>query len=160
MKNPYLYLPLIAGMFLTSCASTLMLREHHRELTRLASGTLSPEETFEGLSSVLVEVFEDVQSFNNPDQRVHFIRKFAKQNDEEIRIILRNLQEWQQSLRPIEKGRMVLSLARQPATKELIRMLPDLLQMVNDNEQQLSRMRKLLLMYRLRQWINQGGSND
>ncbi|MDP5169299.1 MAG: hypothetical protein NWR72_03580 [Bacteroidia bacterium] len=141
-------------LLLSSCASTLMLRSHHSAITQLARGTLPPQETFEKLSGVLVEVFKDALSLPNPDQRINFLRKFTKQNDEAIGQILNRLQGWQSDMKPMEKIQFVTSALKDPSTAELARMLPQILQLVKDDDKSMGNMRKLLLLYRLKQLMN------
>lgn len=146
---------LLLSFVISGCQTTLMLQQHRKELRRLASEATPPEEAFTGLARVITTVFDEVQTLDNPDQQVNFLRKFAKQNDEEISIIFRRLNDWKSSLRPLEKVQATTRLARDPAVKQLVTQLPAILQLINGQEGELGKVRQLLLLYRVRQWIRQ-----
>lgn len=152
MKNIAFLLVVLAS--LPGCKSSLLLQQHHKELQRLASGIVPPEEAFHGLAVEMSHVFDNVLSLPTPGKRVNFLRKFSKQNDTEIKMIFNNLNTWKDELRPIEKIQVTTRLLRDPAVQKLVGQLPDILSLINENDRELSKMRQLLLLYRIRQWIN------
>lgn len=139
---------------LSGCKSSLLLQQHHKELQRLASGAVPPEDAFRGLAVEMSEVFDNVLKLSTPSQRVNFLRKFSKQNDAEIKMIFDNLNSWKDELRPIEKIQVTTRLIREPAVQKLVGQLPEILSLINENDKELGKMRQLLLLYRIRQWIN------
>lgn len=147
----YLFVVLIS---LSGCKSGLMLQQHHKELSRLASGTVSPEDAFRGLAIEMNAVFDNVLAQPTPGKRVNFLRKFSKQNDTEIKMIFDNLNTWKDELRPIEKIQVTTRLIREPAVQKLVGQLPEILSLINENDKELGKMRQLLLLYRIRQWIS------
>lgn len=157
MMNPPVRASFLLLMVLcvTGCASTLMLRNHHQALKQLAKGNLPPKDTFEGLAGVMVGVFRDALSLPKVDQRVNFLRKFSKQNDQEIRLIFQRLNAWQDGMKPREKIQFATSTLQSPNTAELVRMMPEVLQLLREDDTSLGNMRKLLLLYRVRQWLRQ-----
>lgn len=147
----FMFMVLIA---LSGCKSSLLLQQHHKELQRLASGAVPPEDAFRGLAVEMSEVFDNVLKLSTPSQRVNFLRKFSKQNDAEIKMIFDNLNSWKDELRPIEKIQVTTRLIREPAVQKLVGQLPEILSLINENDKELGKMRQLLLLYRIRQWIN------
>lgn len=147
----YLFVVLL---LLTGCKSSMLLQQHHKELQRLASGVVPPEDAFRGLAVEMSEVFDNVLQLPTPSQRVNFLRKFSKQNDTEIKMIFDNLNGWKDELRPIEKIQVTTRLIREPAVQKLAGQLPEILSLINENDKELGKMRQLLLLYRIRQWIS------
>lgn len=145
---------LISLLLLSSCAGSLQLRQHHQALVRLATAPLSPEEAYDGLATVLVAVIQDANELPHVDQRIQFLRKFAKQNNEEIRTIVQRLDAMQANMRPAEKIQFLANMVRTNSTSELIRLLPGVLDLLKEEEGELGDFRKLLLLYRIRQWMN------
>lgn len=146
---------LMASIAISGCQTTLMLQQHRKELRKLASESTPPEQAFTGLAAVITTVFDEVLALDNPDQQVNFLRKFSKQNDEEISIIFKRLNDWKAGLRPLEKVQATTRLARDPNVKRLVTQLPAILQLINGQEGELGKVRQLLLLYRVRQWIRQ-----
>lgn len=145
---------LVVFVSLSGCKSSLLLQQHHQELQRLASGAVPPEDAFRGLAEEMSEVFDNVLTLPTPSQRVNFLRKFSNQNDTEISMIFENLNSWKDELRPLEKIQVTTRLIREPAVQKLVGQLPDILSLINENDKQLGKMRQLLLLYRIRQWIS------
>jgi DNA repair ATPase RecN len=152
MRLPVLLL--LPLLMLPACAGTLLLRQHHQTLVRLNTASLSPEEAYDGLATVLVAVIQDANRFPHADQRIQFLRKFAKQNNAEIRGILQRLDAMQANMRPVEKVQFLANMIRKSSTSELIRLLPDTLELLKEEDGELGDLRKLLLLYRIRQWMN------
>lgn len=145
---------LVVLVSLSGCKPGLMLQQHHKELSRLASGAVPPEDAFRGLAIEMSNVFDNVLALPTPGKRVNFLRKFSKQNDTEIKMIFDNLNTWKDALRPIEKIQVTTRLIREPAVQKLVGQLPEILSLINENDKELGKMRQLLLLYRIRQWIN------
>lgn len=145
---------LLIVISLAGCKSTLLLQEHHKELKRLASGAVPPEDAFRGLAVEMSSVFDNVLALPTPGKRINFLRKFSKQNDAEIKMIFDNLNAWKDELGPLDKIKVTTRLIREPAVQKLAGQLPDILSLINENDKELGKMRQLLLLYRIRQWIN------
>lgn len=145
---------LVVLVTLFGCKSSLLLQQHHKELSRLASGVVPPEDAFRGLAIEMSQVFDNVLALPTPGKRINFLRKFSKQNDREIKMIFDNLNTWKDELRPIEKIQVTTRLIREPAVQKMVGQLPEILSLINENDKELGKMRQLLLLYRIRQWIN------
>ncbi len=146
---------LLPVLLLTACTGTLLLRQHHKMLVRLATAPLSAEEAYDGLATVLVAVIQDANELPHVDQRVQFLRKFAKQNNDEIRLIVQRLDAMQANMRPLEKIQFLTNMVQKNSTSELIRLMPDALKLIREDDGEMGDLRKLLLLYRIRQWMQE-----
>ena len=151
MQKTLVFLWLLALLLLGGCTMSRLLRDHRQDILALMDDGLSDRERFDGLATELAQVLGEATDFNRPDQTLKYLRKFAQQNDRELRQLYSELSVFIDNKSRAGKlafaGRSLL----QPYADDLLRLVPKVQQLARENRYDLGALDKLLLLYQLKQ---------
>lgn len=126
----YTYPVLFACLFLlsaTGCASwqqNRWLDDHHRNLQRLANGSLPAEQKLDGLLADYVQFMQEDLKFVNPVKGVKYVQIYHDQNEALIEKILRESDQWQSKLNTLDKVSLGVRVVQKPYLKSLVDLAP------------------------------------
>lgn len=126
MKRNLLILFLI-GLFSFSqpaCNMNKWLDVHRMEVLRLSDPSLSQQEKFDGLATLIASVLEQSLKFINPANSYKFVNSFLDQNEKELNLLYTDLNHWQQNMNTAEKITFGAKSAKKPYVKSLIDVIP------------------------------------
>lgn len=154
MRHSHLLLILIfAVSFLSGCATSAQLKVHRLELQRLAYGGVSNIDKFDGLASVLVTVLDESTDFSSPFKTYRYISKFVDQNDDAIKVIVSDLESWQNNMSQTDRIQFTARAVTKPYSRKLMTLVPKVQKIVEEGGYSLGPLEKALIMFKLKSMI-------
>jgi hypothetical protein len=146
---PLAVLVLLLGQ---GCSMSELLRDHRQDIEALMAKDMTPEARFHGLATELAQVLGEATDLNRPDQTLKYLRKFSKQNSRNLRLLYSELSPWVESKNTVEKITFAGRVLMQPYARDLLRLVPKVQTMAEQQTYELGPLDKILLFYQFKRF--------
>jgi DNA-directed RNA polymerase subunit F len=145
---------IVIASLLSSCQISQQLKTHRKELERLAYGeNVSMLDKFDGMATVIATALDESLSMNSPLKTYKYVNKFTAQNEESIKKLTEEINEWQGNMSQAERVKFTARSLTKPYSRKLIRVVPKVEQTLSEGDYKLGPLEKAIVLFKLKKMI-------
>ncbi|MCB0851573.1 MAG: hypothetical protein KDD63_05105 [Bacteroidetes bacterium] len=130
------------------------LKTHRKELDRLAySENISMLDKFDGLADVMANALDESLAYDSPLKTYKYVNKFTIQNQDAIKLLTEEINEWQNNMSQSEKIKFTARSLTKPYSRKLIRVVPKVQQTLSEGGYSLGPLEKVIVLFKIKQMI-------
>ena len=108
----------------SACGISTMLAPHQTALQKAAYNTPAPEAKMDILGETLVKVMDETLRFGSTRKSVKYVERFSQENEEVIKVILKDLEAHTNQLGMLDKVSFYSGLLQKDYARRMVTLVP------------------------------------